>query len=100
MPQPALPIPHNPALQGTYTVRREYRDLLQRPMSGSLMLSAASDFQQGETTVSKAPVPVPVVEGVLDLALPPGRYELVGKLWGLDDSQMQVSESFTVGEED
>lgn len=96
MPEKALPIPHNPALRGTYTVRREYKDLLQRPMSGFLFLSAGEDYQEGDTTVSRSPVKVPVVEGVLFLGLPPGSYELAGKLWGVDEGQMSVSEAFTV----
>lgn len=96
MPEKALPIPHNPVLRDTANLRREYKDLLQRPMSGSLSLEAVRNYQEGNTTVSKAPVKVPVVEGVLNLDLPPGDYLLTGKLWGVDESQMSVSEAFTV----
>lgn len=98
MPVPALPIPHNPALRNTASVRREYRDLLQRPMSGSLTLEAVHNYIDGQTTISGAPVKVPVVEGVLSLDLPPGAYMLRGTLWGMDESQMTIGEEFTIEE--
>lgn len=99
MPEPALPIPHNPALRSLRPVRREYRDLLQRPFSGSLTLRAVADYQEGATVVSSAPVKVPVVDGVLALDLPPGSYTLTGALWSKDEEQMQVEEQFTTVEE-
>lgn len=94
MPEPALPIPHNPALRSLVPFRREYRDLLQRPFSGSLTLWAVADYQEGLTTVSSAPVKVPVTEGVLALDLPPGAYVLRGQLWSKDEEQMKVEEEF------
>jgi hypothetical protein len=100
MPQRALPIPHNPALRTLETVVREYRDLLQRPLSGTLTLAAAAPFQEGRVTVSSAAVKVPVVDGVLALDLPPGSYVLRGQLWSKDEQQTPIEETFTVGEEE
>lgn len=97
MPEPALPIPHDPLLKNLRPVRREYRDLLQRPMSGRLILTGELPTDEG-VTVSPAPVRVQVVDGVLALDLAPGSYALAGQLWGADEETMQVEETFTLEE--
>lgn len=98
MPEPALPIPHDPALTGLVSFRREYRDLLQRPLAGHLTLRATRNYKEGRTVVGGSPVKVPVVEGVLALDIPPGEYVLRGNLWNRDEERMQVEEEFTIKE--
>lgn len=98
MPEPALPIPHNPALKRLVSFRREYRDLLQRPMSGRLVLTTDQVHTEGGTSIFPAPVRVQVVDGVLALDLPPGTYTLTGQLWNPDEEQVSVEETVTVEE--
>lgn len=94
MPVPALPVPPPRAARELINVRREYFDLLQRGMRGTLLLSAKEDHRGEGTTISRAPVKVPVVEGVLSLDLPPGVYALRGTLWTADEEQSEISEEF------
>lgn len=95
MPEPALPIPPDPLLRNLRPVRRTYRDLLQRPMNGRLILNGEVQAEEG-VTVHPAPVRVQVVDGVLALDLAPGSYTLAGQLWGADEEQVEVSEAFEV----
>lgn len=94
MPVPALPVPPPRAARVLTAVRREYFDLLMRPMRGTLMLTAKEDHRTGEATISRAPVKAQVIEGILELALPPGVYALRGTLYTADEEQSAVAEEF------
>lgn len=84
MPVDALPVPPARPVDGAVQLRREYRDALGRPMTGSVRISGAERAQLGERVVMPAPVTADVPAGVLDVALPPGRYTLAASLATVD----------------
>ena len=70
MPYPGDLDPDGKTLGGS--LRREYRDILGRPLSGVANIYLSD--------VSATPVQVPVVDGVLDVNLMPGKYRLVAEV--------------------
>lgn len=99
MPVPALPIPHASQPSDLTELRREFRDLLQRPLTGNITVVGSDNHRTGELTVPGMPVKVTLTEGVLSIKVPAGEYRLYGKLWNKDDETVAIDETVTVGEE-
>lgn len=89
MPTPALPYePTRGTLTGAVPVRREYRDLVGRPMSGKVTIVAGARGTAGNAVVPAAPVTVELVGGVLDVQLLPGTYQLAADLRTVDGDRV------------
>jgi hypothetical protein len=93
MPDPALPIPRATPLPGTVPLRREYRDPLGRPMTGSVVLTGRSTAGGG---YAPAPVTVAVPAGVLEVDLPPDTYEAAATLRTVDGVRVSVRDTITL----
>jgi len=97
MPADALPQPYPQPLPGTARVRREYRDPLGRPLTGSVTLTGRSSTQAGELTIPAVAVNVAISGGVLDVSLPAGVYDLAASLRTVDGARTTVTDEITVG---
>jgi hypothetical protein len=80
MPDAALPIPRDAGLTGTVPLRREYRDVLGRPLAGSATVTGSTRLEDGDTVVPPVSVTVDIPAGVLELYLPPDIYTVVATL--------------------
>ncbi len=79
MPAPALPQPWH--LPGTVGYRREYRDPLGRPMSGSVTITNATRIEAGGVVIpARSSSRVDLSAGVLDVQLYPNTYQFVAEL--------------------
>lgn len=100
-PEDPRPYPGDepPVNDGRVRYRRDYRDVLGRPLSGELVLTGtARTDADGRTTV---PVPVQVYlsdSGVLDVYLPPDRYTVREVLFTVDGVRCQGSAVIVVPE--
>lgn len=90
MPADALPIA--PVGVGA-SLRRDYRDVLGRPMSGTVRITGAQRAQAGEAVTVPAAVNADVPAGVLDVALPPGTYTLAAALTTVDGNRADDTET-------
>ncbi len=71
---------------------RAFLDLLGRPMTGRVTI-----YGPGERTVAGAQVPappvvVPLVDGILNVSLPPGAYDLYAQLRTVDGDQSVLAD--------
>jgi hypothetical protein len=96
MPVRAQPIPPDPINTSLIPLRREYHDLLQRPMSGTVTITGSQASRAGTRNVLPEPVRVPLVNGVLDVLLPADTYTLVADLWSVDDVQSRDEDTVTL----
>lgn len=96
MPQEALPIPHDPMNRSLIEFRREYRDLLQRPMKGRVTLTGSQSSSSGVRHVLPAPVTIELVDGLLDVRLPADTYTITADLWSVDDVQSRDEDTVTL----
>lgn len=64
--------------------RREYKDALGRPMNGYASIRAQDD----------STIRVPIVDGVLEVELAPGRYRIIAEV-APDDGQVQYITTMT-----
>lgn len=82
---PAAPLPGQaiPASRGGTQLRREYRDVLDRPMRGTVTITPAAG----------PPVTVQLADGVLVCDLPPGAYSLTASLRTADGVRAYKSET-------
>lgn len=90
MPADALPIA--PVGVGA-SLRRDYRDVLGRPMSGTVRITGAQRAQAGERVTAPAPVTVALVDGLLYADLPPGQYTLAASLTTIDGHRADDTET-------
>lgn len=74
MPVDALPVPNGP-LPGTVRFRREYRDALNRPLTGTMTIQGKRSHAVGDVTVLPTPAVVRLTSGVVEIDLPPDVYE-------------------------
>jgi len=90
MPADALPQAHAVAgpLEGSHCLRRTYRDPLGRPMSGTVRIIGQARTESGNTVVPPAPVKVELVDGRLDVHLPPDSYRLEASLTTVDGERL------------
>lgn len=98
MPADALPVPHPQSLAGTVNYRRSYLDTLGRPMRGDVTLTGSARSASGDAVVVPAPVAVPLVDGVLDVNLPPDVYRVVANLRTADGARVTDSDTVTLTE--
>lgn len=61
-------------LRGTVRLHREYRDILGRPLTGNATITGQDRTEDGGRIVLPLPVEVDIVNGVLDVHLPPDTY--------------------------
>lgn len=88
MPAPALPQPFPEPLPGTAPLRREYRDALGRPMTGTVTITGTQRHTAGERVTPVAPVVADLVAGVLEVDLPPDTYTLTAALRTVDGNRV------------
>ena len=96
MPDPALPIPRSTPLEGTAHLVRLYADPLGRPMRGVVTISGGARSELGSSVVVPAPVTVELVDGVLDVSLPPGDYSIVAMLRTIDGERVSDQDTVTL----
>lgn len=98
MPADALPEPRPMpvALPGAVPVRREYRDVLGRPMAGAVTVTPQSPADAAGVAVVAAPVKVELAGGVLAVSLPPGYYRLSADLRTADGATATSTGTLTV----
>lgn len=71
-------------LEGAHCLRRTYRDVLGRPMTGTVRITGQTRHEDGNTVVPPATVKAEVIAGRLDVHLPPDTYKLVASLTTAD----------------
>jgi hypothetical protein len=74
--------------------RREFRDALERPLSGSVVFYPR--LADGVRVVAISPTTVNIVDGVADVALPPGDYTVAERLVGADGVEVPFTGSYMV----
>jgi hypothetical protein len=97
MPAPALPQPWHSHLPGSVAFRRVYRDALGRPMTGTVTLTGQNHTEMGGAVIPPAPVAVEIVNGVVEVNLPPDTYTLTAALRTADGSRVSDSATVVVG---
>ncbi len=75
---------------GAVRHRRQYRDPLGRPMTGSVTLTGRATTGDGYVP---APVTVAVLDGVLEVELPPDTYDAVATLRTVDGARLTVRDA-------
>lgn len=84
------------ALPGTVRWRKEYRDALGRPLAGTVTLTGKTRADHGELTVLPAPVPQSLVDGVLEVDLPPDTYLFTAQLRTAEGARVTDEGAFTL----
>lgn len=92
MPVDALPVAWGAGGPDTVTYRREYRDLLGRPMRGQVTVTGTTRWSSDQAVTLPAPVVVELVGGVLEVDLPPDTYSLVAALRTVDGERANDSD--------
>ncbi len=82
----------------TVPLRRRYLDALGHPLSGSVILTGSRGHTHGETVIPAAPVPVELVDGLLEVRLPPDTYRLSGELHTAAGDRVPVSAEIVLEE--
>jgi hypothetical protein len=80
MPADALPQPWVVPLEGSVRLRREYRDVLGRPLRGTATITGTVEREAGGRVVIPASVEAELVDGVLEVYLPPDTYLVTADL--------------------
>lgn len=83
MPEKALPIAPPRPIEGLVNLYRAYYDLLHRPMNGTVTITG---------TISDDTVKAVLINGVLELNLPPDTYSLIAELWNTDGATSSRTE--------
>lgn len=94
MPVDALPEPWAVPLDGSVRLRREYRDVLGRPMRGTATITGTVKLEVGDRVVIPVSVDVELIAGVLEVDLPPDTYLVTAALWTADGAR--ASDTATV----
>lgn len=97
MPADALPQPWPEQSRTGSNYRREYRDVLGRPMSGSVTITGTARNDDGGTVTVPSPVVVELDAGVLDVHLPADTYTVVAQLATVDKSRVTDNDTVTIG---
>lgn len=95
MPVPALPQPRQ-VHPDMVVCRRVYRDTLHRPLTGTVTITALQRMTVGDTVIPASPASKDLVNGVLQVELPPGRYRFTGRLLTVDGAKVNDDEIVTV----
>lgn len=93
MPAPADPrraLPPRRVPDEPQVWRREYRDHLQRPLSGEVVLYPVV------TARRLPPITAPIVDGVAEVTLEPGVYTVAERLVGHDGVEVPYRGSYTI----
>lgn len=93
MPADALPQPWPAPLPGLVHLERLYRDVLGRPMRGTVLITGARRAVHGQTVVTDAGVTVALVGGRLAVDLPAGSYDLDVTLTSPDGQRVKETET-------
>lgn len=97
MPADALPEPWPTPLPGLIHYERDYRDVLNRPLTGSVRITGQSRAVHGDVVITPAAVTVNVgTGGKLAVDLPAGKYELAGSFHTVDGEPVQEKETVTL----
>lgn len=96
MPADALPIPQPVRLPGSVHYRREYRDILGRPLSGSATITGTARTDTGGAVTVPAAVTVELVGGVLEVDLPPDAYTIAAALRTVDGVRATDTDEVTL----
>jgi len=90
MPADALPVNSDPTAAPTSRVllRRDYRDVLERPLRGTVTIQPADGPS----------VTVELVDGLLSRDLPPGTYTVTASLRTADGVRAYETTTITLGE--
>lgn len=88
MPQDALPVPPPPIRPNLERLIREYLDPLLRPMSGTVTIRGSETLREGAANIIPVAVKVKLLNGVLDVLLPPDTYTLEADLWTIEDQRV------------
>lgn len=96
MPVDALPQPWSDPLPGRVRLRREFRDALGRPLTGSVTLTGSAGAVLGGVTVPPVAVAAPVDGGVLEVDLLPDAYRLEGVLRTREGARVTVRDEITL----
>jgi hypothetical protein len=97
MPKTARPTSRAQVEIEQIRLRREFRDLANRPLLGNVRITGTKVTRTGSSVVVPETATVALVNGVLDVMLPPDTYQLVGDFYTADRVASEYSESVTLG---
>lgn len=102
MSSPEQPAPYPgdlvAALPGTVRLERAYRDVLGRPMTGTVTLTGAARTATDSAVVVPAPVSVDLADGLLAVDLPPDTYRLQADLRTADGARATDTDEVVLAE--
>lgn len=96
MPADALPQPWPQPTTGLVRLERTYRDVLGRPLRGTVRITGAQRTADGATVTVGAPVNATVTDGLLAVNLPAGTYEIVAALTTVDGERARENDTITL----
>lgn len=96
MPVDALPESWPEPLPGTAPLRREYRDILGRPLRGVVTITGSTRTEDDGRVILPLAVNVELVGGVLEVDLPPDTYTLSAALRSVDGSRSSDAATVTL----
>lgn len=83
-------------LPGLVHYRREYRDILGRPMRGKATITGQARTEAGGAVIVPATVAVGLINGVLEADLPPDTYTIAAALHTADGKRASDTETVTL----
>lgn len=94
MPTDARPVNRPQPVPGTVHYRRVFTDALNRPLVGQVTLTGTARQETGGAVVLPAPVVVKVLDGALEVDLPPDTYRVQASLRTVEGAP--VTDTFEV----
>lgn len=84
-------------MKGTVRLLREYLDVLGRPLTGTATITGQARTEDGGRIVLPLPVEVDIVNGVLDVYLPPDTYLVEATLRTVEQARATDKVTVAVG---
>lgn len=100
MAVPARPIPNSPVDSSKIRLIRRFHDLAGRPLIGRTTITGTVVTQAGGSVIVPGASSVDLVDGVLDVQLPPDTYHLLTEAYSVDRIASTHEETVTLSEDD
>lgn len=95
MPRPVVTVPRDQMKR--IRLVRQFHDLAGQALIGAVVVTGSATTRMGSSVVVEKATRLPLVDGVLDVMLPPDTYQLVGDFVSVDRVQSEYAETVTLG---